>query len=335
MQFVRWLMDNTASTNAYEDVELGGGKGSSAVAAPTKWRSTTCKVEVASDSGTKHFEFQCARFVLRKDSAWDAKFTRPQIVIGPKFSEILSCAEGLDERVANDRLDQIGPNTIPFKVDTVLEACSKEFFSYFYLYQLAIYTVWLWWSYLYVAVCMVRLTGECVPYYHQRLPFTSLAPSTQAIVVLASAAVNIYLSISNQREIELIAEYITEVDVLRDGKFRKLSSETLVPGDVIEVQGDWTLPCDLAIVEGAAICDESGLTGESRPVRKTAFPASEGKSVYDALHGGQRYTLFAGTKVLQSDRCKAVVVATGAATSKGELVSQILFPKKMTFKYDE
>ena len=164
MQFVRWLIGKAATrggSNPYVDVEIGNGEGNGKSAAPgtaqTTWRATTCQVQIAGSSGTKFFEYQCARFILRKNAAWDAKFSRPQIVIGPKFSEILSCAEGLDQRVANDRLDQIGPNTIPFKVDTLLEACSKEFFSYFYLYQLSIYTVWLWWSYLYVAACMVSL----------------------------------------------------------------------------------------------------------------------------------------------------------------------------------
>ena len=123
-----------------------------------KWRLTEASIARARRCAPPRARrVECARFILRKDANWDAKFSRPQIVIGPKFSEILTCAEGLDQRVANDRLDQVGPNTIPFKVDTLLEACSKEFFSYFYLYQLSIYTVWLWWSYLYVAACMVGL----------------------------------------------------------------------------------------------------------------------------------------------------------------------------------
>ena len=93
--------------------------------------------------------------------------------------------------------------------------------------------------------------------------FNCLSPSLlQAIVVLASAAVNIYLSISNQREIEAISEYVTEVEVLRDGTVQKISSELLVPGDLIDITSNWTLPCDLAIVQGAAICDESGVSLE-------------------------------------------------------------------------
>lgn len=119
----------------------------------------------------------------------------------------------------------------------------------------------------------------------------------------------------------------------------EVSSRELVPGDVIRIQGDWVLPVDVALVKGHAVCDESGLTGEAMPVYKVALPA-ESDAAFVPHKGNSKNCLFAGSRVLQagakpSDEVVAVVVATGIWTSKGLLISKILFPSTMSFKYDE
>jgi hypothetical protein len=58
-----------------------------------------------------------------------------------------------------------------------------------------------------------------------------------------------------------------QVDVLRDGRFSRLPSPALVPGDIIVVEPG-TLACDAVLLAGEAIVDENMLTGESVPVRK-------------------------------------------------------------------
>jgi len=111
-------------------------------------------------------------------------------------------------------------------------------------------------------------------------------------------------------------------------------------GDVIKIKGGgWVLPCDAVLLTGTAVCDESGLTGESMPISKS--PILSGDSAYDP-HAGKSHTLFAGTSCLQvgsgaddDEEVIAIVSATGIATGKGELISQILYPVPMRFKYDE
>ena len=69
----------------------------------------------------------------------------------------------------------------------------------------------------------------------------------------------------------------------------------------VRVRGDgWSLPADMLLLSGAVICNESGLTGESMPVRK--FPArnAEPEQKYDA-HKHSRHTLFAGVNRWQLD----------------------------------
>jgi P-type E1-E2 ATPase len=57
------------------------------------------------------------------------------------------------------------------------------------------------------------------------------------------------------------------VEVLRGGRFVKLPSPQLVPGDVVAV-GPGVMSCDAVLIRGEVIVDENMLTGESVPVRK-------------------------------------------------------------------
>jgi cation-transporting ATPase 13A3/4/5 len=52
----------------------------------------------------------------------------------------------------------------------------------------------------------------------------------------------------------------------------QISSNLLVPGDVIKVPEGLVLPCDLVLMTGSAIVNESILTGESIPVIKQSLP---------------------------------------------------------------
>lgn len=160
--------------------------------------------------------------------------------------------------------------------------------------------------------------------------------------MVTSGLVNVHIERKNQKTIAQLTAYSTKCTIIRNGIETVCDSSQLVPGDVCIIKGDsWILPADMCILHGSTVCDESGLTGESMPVRKIALPTPEANHdpQYDSEHRDAKHTLFAGTKVLQagagSDSVLAVVTATGIATSKGQLVSSILFPGIMRFKYDE
>lgn len=268
----------------------------------------------ANSQGRKFFVFECTRYMIIPGSD---QFEKSTVTCGTTYSQIHATSNGLSAAAHGDLLDQAGENVIPFVVATWGEAAASEFLSMFYLYQFLIYYVWFWFSYLTVA----SLLGG---------------------VVIGSGVLNIHIERKNQRTIAQLTAYSTECTVIRDGIETVCDSSQLVPGDICIIRGDsWTLPADLCLISGSAVCDESGLTGESMPVRKVALPAPEGDHdpQYDPEHRDAKHTLFAGTKVLQagtgSDRVMAVVTATGIATSKGQLVSSILYPGIMRFKYDE
>ncbi|KFV54261.1 putative cation-transporting ATPase 13A2, partial [Gavia stellata] len=116
----------------------------------------------------------------------------------------------------------------------------------------------------------------------------------------------------------------------------------LVPGDCISLPADGMLvPCDAVLLTGECMVNESMLTGESVPVMKTPLPAgSQAAGTVYSPEEHRRHTLFCGTQVIQAKsyvgrEVLAVVTRTGFCTAKGDLISSILYPKPVCFKFYE
>jgi len=264
-----------------------------------------------SEDGKNYMVFECKRYIVQPDGS----IKQAEAHIGPTNAEIHAGGQGLTIAQHRTLINTVGQNFIPFGVSPLGELIAEEIVTFFYLYQIMMYVVWFWFSYLIIAGVLF-------------------------MVVCGSAIINIYLKRSNQATIADMCRYSTKCAVKRNGDWEPMcDSNDLVPGDVIRVKGlDWVLPCDLVLISGTAVCDESGLTGESMPISKS--PLLDNDTIYDA-HSGKAHTLYAGTICLQTgtgegdDETIAVVSATGINTGKGELISQILFPVPMRFKYDE
>lgn len=135
--------------------------------------------------------------------------------------------------------------------------------------------------------------------------------------------------------------------VVRQNKEILIQSDELVPGDLVIIPQNCTLPCDMVLMSGQCVVNESILTGESFPVIKT--PIQKGSiSCYNPIKD-KNQTLYGGTEVLQSiksqthtdvtefgfmnmsidNRLKTkttgLVVRTGFQTLKGGLIKDILF----------
>lgn len=94
--------------------------------------------------------------------------------------------------------------------------------------------------------------------------------------------------------------------VLRDGTEQDIDARTIVPEDLVLLEAGARVPADLGLIESVGLqCDESLLTGESAPVRKSS---------------GQR--AFAGSIVVRG-RGQGRVVATGLGTEIGKIAAQI------------
>jgi cation-transporting ATPase 13A3/4/5 len=74
-----------------------------------------------------------------------------------------------------------------------------------------------------------------------------------------------------------MTSFESKVRVIRDKKLEYISSKELVPGDVFELRGRTTVPCDALLLSGNCLVNEMMLTGESIPVIKSALPFTSGK----------------------------------------------------------
>ncbi|CAD8171278.1 unnamed protein product [Paramecium pentaurelia] len=219
--------------------------------------------------------------------------------------------------------------TIPDK--STIKILIDEVLSPFYLFQAFSVTLWLIESYTYYA-----------------------------IVILLSSLISIIISLREtknnfKRLREMSAQNTTENLFRKQNAIRienesliipydlismkeKYNSNEIVPGDLIEVQNDWTVPCDCILLNGSAIVNESMLTGESIPIIKTQLPYNS--NMYNPQEDSKTFTLYAGTKCIEArhpEKGKIPVLAlatqTGFSTIKGELVRSILYPKPVTFSF--
>lgn len=104
--------------------------------------------------------------------------------------------------------------------------------------------------------------------------------------------------------------------VLRAGQWTVLPARDLVPGDLVEVSPGEYFPADGLLVDGNGVqVDESTLTGEAQPVRKSVLqPGWPLPAQADEVRWGM-----AGTRVL-SGTARLRVACTGAHTRYGEIV---------------
>merc|ERR1711976_1058072 len=84
--------------------------------------------------------------------------------------------------------------------------------------------------------------------------------------------------------------------------------------------------CDMVLLEGNVIVDESMLTGESIPVTKIAANSDKINAAPSKAN-----VLLAGTRIIQTrgESVTATVARTGFYTIKGQLLTSIMFPKPL------
>jgi Ca2+-transporting ATPase len=109
------------------------------------------------------------------------------------------------------------------------------------------------------------------------------------------------------------------VTVLRDGEWRRLPSEQLVPGDLMRVEAGDRVPADARLLESVELgLREAALTGEAEVVSKKAQLLLEAST--PVLE--RQNCLFQGTEVARG-RGTAVVTATGMGTELGQIAALI------------
>jgi Ca2+-transporting ATPase len=146
----------------------------------------------------------------------------------------------------------------------------------------------------------------------------------EAAAILAIVVLNAALGVIQERRAEQALAALKKLaapdaEVIRDGRRQSISSDQLVPGDMVLLEAGNYVPADLRLLEAANLrIEEAALTGESVPVQKDANIRLEA----DIPLGDRKNTTFMGTLVSYG-RGRGVVVSTGMRTQIGLIAAML------------
>ncbi|KAJ2498447.1 hypothetical protein GGH96_004292 [Coemansia sp. RSA 1972] len=285
----------------------------------------TNKTELRVFSFRHHFFVFCPSFNAFfavsqwKDAAW-TRGTATQV-------------SGLSNNVVAQRMRVFGKCNIDIQEKSYLQLLWEEALNPLYVFQVASIAIW----------CVEEY------YYYSAAIF---------VISLASIGSTLVSTKHTARRVRAMANYVCAVRVLRSNVWSDMESSELVPGDVVDLAepGLDVVPCDMVLLEGNCIVDESMLTGESVPESKVSVVSGNHvlESIDVAAHtfdpSVSRHIVFAGTRIIrarkarssypgsssnsaQAFRATAMVLRTGFCTTKGTLVRSILFPHATKFRF--
>ncbi len=207
-----------------------------------------------------------------------------------------SISQGLDEKVASERLKRNGKNSIE-------EAKKKSVFSIF-LSQLNDPMIYI----LFAATIVSLLLKEI----------------SDAIIIISVVLLNGIIGTIQETKAEKALEALKKMSsptciVKRNGKLKEIKAEELVVGDVIEIESGKTIPADIRLIESNNLkIEESSLTGESVPVLKNCNERlNKGAPLGDKVN-----MAFMSTNVVNG-RGGGIVTSIGMNTQVGKIASLI------------
>jgi len=203
---------------------------------------------------------------------------------------------GLSSQEAENRLKQYGPNKFQEGEKTSIWKMLWE--------QINSILIWI----LIVAAIISAFVGEI----------------TDAIIIFIVIALNAIIGIMEETKAEKALEELKKMStpkaiVKRDGQIKEISSENLVPGDVVIIDAGRYIPADLRLIETANLqIEESALTGESVPVDKNA----DWHSNLEVPLGDQQNIAFMST-LSTYGRGSGIVTSTGMETEIGKIAKML------------
>ncbi|MFC6180196.1 cation-translocating P-type ATPase [Lactiplantibacillus daowaiensis] len=215
-----------------------------------------------------------------------------KLTVAKFYDQLQTGKTGLTSTQADQRLQQVGPNTIQqTQSRSQLKAFLKNFTSLMALLLwvsglIAMFTGMLE---LGIAIWAVNLINGCFSFWQEH----AAQKATDSLKAMLP----------------------TYTQVLRDGQTQQINATELVPGDVFLIQAGNSISADARIIQATSLqVDESALTGESLAVdKRAAYEKGEGRFA-------ERNLVYAGT-IAVSGTATAVAVQTGMQTEFGQIAA--------------
>lgn len=145
-----------------------------------------------------------------------------------------------------------------------------------------------------------------------------------AMLILAVVIINAFFGVFQESKAEEAIDALREMStpeahVRRNGNVETISSENLVPGDIVLLEAGDIVPADLRLVTSASLkIEEAALTGESVPVEKEIVTLQD-----ENVPIGDRKNMAYMNSNVTYGRGVGVVVGTGMDTEVGRIAGMI------------
>jgi len=138
-------------------------------------------------------------------------------------------------------------------------------------------------------------------------------------VIFITAALGFFMELQARNSMKALKEMDISVSkVWRENALKEISSEKIVPGDVLLLEAGDMVLADARLMEVNQFeIDESSLTGESLPVEKNIEIIEKNVSLADKIN-----SIFKGTSVVKGN-AKAIVTGTGLNTELGKITQLV------------
>ena len=155
------------------------------------------------------------------------------------------------------------------------------------------------------------------------LIYLALGDLKEALILVVFATISIFITVIQESRTERVLEALRDLTspralVIRNGERRRIAGREVVRGDVIVLGEGDRVPADAVLMQADDLqADESLLTGESVPVRKSA--AADAASLSAPRPGGDNLPhVFSGSLVVRGAGL-ATVTATGPRSEIGKI----------------